>query len=97
MYLRKLLAVFGLCVIACLMIGAITPDAYAQNNQNNIGDSDASRSVDKDRATKTGVGGALADGSEDALIGGEGDGPSRLQMGLGLGSCVVMVMVVKWL
>lgn len=93
MKLRKVLALVGLCVIACLMIGAITPDTYAQN----VGDSDGSRSVDKDRATKTGVSGALADGSEDKLIGGEGDGPKRWQIYLGLGSIPVMVMVVKWL
>lgn len=92
MYLHKILAALALCLIASLAIGVMTPDTHAQLK---TGDSDASRSVDKDRATKRGVSGALADGSEEDLV--EGDGPTKLQMALGLGSIPVMIIVVKWL
>lgn len=97
MKLRKVLSIVGLCVMACLMIGAITPEIQAQNQQHNIGDSGAAKSVDKDRATKTGVGGSLADGSEESLLGGDGEGTKTWQIYLGLGSIPVMIMVVKWL
>lgn len=96
MNLRKVLAVIGLCAIALMVIGAITPDTYAQNETHNTKDSAAAKSADKKSATKSGVSGSLADGSEKPVVG-DGDGPKRWQIYLGLGSIPVAWIVIKWL
>ncbi len=84
---QKLLALGALCAILCLAVGLIAQPAHAQ-------DSDAAKSFDKDTANKRGVSESLADGpaSEDVV-----EGPTTLQMAIGIGSVVVMIIVVKWL
>jgi hypothetical protein len=86
MKLSKWLALFGLCLIAFLAIGIDAPDAYAQDN-NSI------KANDKNSAEKFGVADSLASSDDED----DSDGPSKLQMGLGLGSCAVSYIVLKFL
>jgi hypothetical protein len=82
----KILFAIVLCLVLCVAIGAMTTDAHAQ-------DSKQTKSFDKGAAGKKGVGASLASGDGED----DGEGPSKLQMGLGVGSIFVMIIVVKWL
>ncbi len=87
MNVKKLVATAALCALLLLFIGIAAPAAHAQN------DSDAAKTVDKQIAQRKGVSGSLASGK----IAEEGSGPTKSQMAIGIGSCVVMIIVVKWL
>ena len=82
---KSKLIVFATVVVCCLCIGMIGNEAYAQG----------SSSLDKDMASRKGVSDSLASGgkenNDDSRI------PSRLQMGVGIGSCVVAFVVLKYL
>ena len=84
---KRVWAVAALCALALLFGGMFSEVAYAQN------DSKAARTVDKEVAQRRGVSGSLAKGQ----IAEEGAGPNKTQMAVGIGSCVVMIIVVKWL
>lgn len=84
---KKLLALAALCALVVLFGGLMSEPVYAQ------GDSGAARKVDKEVAQRRGVSGSLAKGK----IAEEGSGPNKTQMAVGIGSCVVMIIVVKWL
>jgi len=84
-----MVALCAVVVVLCLTLGMMPDTVYAQF------DSDAAKAIDKDRATKKGVRNSLASGKE-----GDDDDdlkPSKAQMALGIGSFVVMIIVVKWL
>ena len=90
MTVKRMLALCAVLVILCLTIGMMPDGVYAQT------DSDAAKAIDKDRATKKGVRNSLASGKkrdedEDSL------NPSKAQMAIGVGSFIVMIIVVKWL
>jgi hypothetical protein len=87
MNVKKLLAAIALCAIVALFGGVLVESAHAQN------DSQAAKTVDKDVATRRGVNDSLAKGK----IAEEGAGPNKTQMAIGIGSVVVMIIVVKWL
>ena len=74
----------------CLTLGMVPGTVHAQT------DTDASKAIDKDLATKKGVRNSLAGGKKDDDEEDERK-PSKAQMALGLGSFVVMIIVVKWL
>jgi hypothetical protein len=85
--MKKPMAVAALCALLVLCLGILAETAHAQN------DSDAAKTVDKSIAQRKGVSGSLAKGK----IAEEGSGPNATQMAIGIGSCVVMIIVVKWL
>jgi hypothetical protein len=74
---------FMLCAV-CLTLGLLADTASAQESVN--------KSADKTIATKKGVAQSL--GSKEIE---ENKLPGKLEVGLGVGSCVVMVAVMKWL
>ncbi|PCJ65038.1 MAG: hypothetical protein COA73_03155 [Candidatus Hydrogenedentota bacterium] len=82
----KIIMAVVLCVMLCVAMGAMSTEAFAQ-------DSNATKAVDKDLANKRGISASLASGADDE----ESDGPTKMQMGLGVGSIFVMIIVVKWL
>jgi hypothetical protein len=83
----KLLLTIGmLCAVLCLSLALFTVDAEAQDSNN-------AKNSDKDIAKKTGFADSLADGKDKD----PGDGPTKTQMWLGGGSCIVMWIVVKYL
>ncbi len=84
---KPLLITFAVCVALCLMLTVFVEPADAQ-------DSDSTKKIDKKSAQKRGVSQSLADGKDKKK---DGDGPTKLQMGLGIGSVFVMIAVVKWL
>lgn len=87
---RKLLALCALCVLFCFSFGLVSDVAFAQN------DSKSTKNIDKDLATKKGVANSLASGKKKEE--GEDDlNPNKAQMALGVGSFIVMIIVVKWL
>lgn len=103
--MKRVVATVGLCFIACLTLALFTTDSYAQ------GDSAASKSNDKNIASKKGVANSLASSEDrpteefDPSTGrmveidydDEDTGPSGFQMGLGLGSIPVAYIVLKFL
>ena len=84
---KKLVALCGLLLIACLMITVFVGLADAADNA-------ATKKSDKKISQKRGVAGALASSDDDED---KGEGPTKLQMGVGLGSIAVMYAVTKWL
>ena len=83
----KLIITVGMiCAVLCLSLALFTQDAYAQ-------DSKDSKSSDKKVAQRKGISGSLAAPKDDD----ESEGPTKTQMWLGLGSCAVMWIVVKYL
>lgn len=85
---RRLLALLGICAILCLSVALFTGEASAQ-------DSSSTKKMDQGKAQKRGVSGALETRGDDDE---EDDGrPSKLQMGVGIGSFFVMFAVMKYL
>ena len=87
MTIQKVLAILGLCAMACLAVGIFVDNAHAQ------GDSKATKRVDKGIANKRGVSDSLKTVNKD-------EAPKRatpVQMAIGIGSCFVAFIVVKWL
>ena len=76
-------------VMAFFAFDAVTSDAYAQGR-----DTTGVKNNDKEIAKRSGVKDSLAKGGEGVL---DGDGPTKTQMWLGLGSIPVMLIVVKYL
>lgn len=77
-----------LTLVLCLSLGLLASQASAQ-------DSDGAKTSDKKLATKgDSASDALADGKDDDE---DRDGPTNIQMGLGFGSVIVMIMAVKYL
>ncbi len=89
MTVKRMLALCAVVVVLCLTLGMMPDTVHAQT------DTDASKAIDKDLATKKGVRNSLAGGKKDD----DDDDlkPSKAQMVLGIGSFVVMIIVVKWL
>ena len=87
MTMRKVFAILGIMAVLCLSIGMFVDQAHAQ------GDGGATKRVDKGIAEKKGVAASLK-----TVKKGE---PSKLatplQMAIGIGSCFVAFIVVKWL
>ena len=85
---RKILAIVGIFAVLCLFIGVFVDNAHAQ------GDSNATKRVDKGIAAKKGVAASLKTVKK-------GDELSKratpMQMAIGVGSCFVAFIVVKWL
>ena len=86
----KWLLMPALVVLAIFTADALNSDAYAQAD----GDSSGVISNDKKISKHQGISESLAAPSEKVL---EGDGPTKLEMWIGLGSIPVMVIVVKYL
>ncbi len=84
-----MLALCATLVVLCLTMGMMPEMVYAQ------GDSDATKAIDRDSATKKGVRNSLASGKKDDDD--DGLNPTKAQMALGIGSFIVMIIVVKWL
>lgn len=82
---RPILLVLGLLVAFALFVGLTADTAFAQEKVN--------KSADKNIAQKKGISGSLQTSKPEE----EADGPSKLQMGIGVGSIFVMIAVVKWL
>lgn len=85
---KRLLASLALIALLCFSVGIFVDLAYAQ-------DSKGAKISDKRVAEKRGVASSLAQrkkGEEEIS-----KGPSKLQMGIGVGSIFVMIAVVKWL
>lgn len=87
---KTMLVLCAAVVVCCFCIGMIGNEAYAQ------ADSSSSKAIDKDLATKKGVSNSLASGKKDKDKDGAA-GPSKVQMGVGIGSCVVAFVVMKYL
>ena len=87
---KRIFAVLGICAILCLPMFLFTTDAAAQSS-----DTDNSKNLDKTQAQKQGVSGALATRPGETEK--DPTSPSRLQMGVGIGSVIVMFAVMKWL
>ncbi len=88
MTIQKVIAILGLCAILCLTIGIFVDNAHAQ------GDSKATKRVDKGIAEKKGVAASLKTVKKGDEV------PKRatpVQMAIGIGSCFVAFIVVKWL
>lgn len=84
----RMLLVAVAILLAVALCFAFSQDAAAQ------GDTDGVKTVDKKVAQKRGVQQSL--GNRE-LGGEEATAPTKAQMMLGVGSCFVMVAVVKWL
>ncbi len=88
MTVGKVVAILGLCAMLCLGIGIFVDNANAQN------DSGAAKRVDKGIANKRGVAASLKTVKKGD------EAPKRatpVQMAIGVGSCFVAFIVVKWL
>ena len=85
---KRIFALCALLLIFCLAMGTFVELADAQQTGKKT------QGLDKKLATKRGISDSLASGKDDEDT---GDGPSRLQIGVGLGSFVVAYIVVKWL
>lgn len=82
MTVTKLIVLGALCLVLCLAVGLIASPVHAQDGDQNL-------------AKRQGLKGALqtnAKKDEDGK-----DGPTKLQMAVGVGSIFVMIAVVKWL
>lgn len=84
---KRLAAICAICVIIVLSFTLFASVADAQ-------DSSGAKSSDKKVAEKRGVSGSLASTDEKVDTSGK---PSKLQMGVGVGSCIAMVAVMKYL
>ena len=82
---KSKLIMFATVVVCVICIGMIGNEAYAQG----------SSSLDKDMASRQGISESLANGSKENND--DSRTPSRLQMGVGIGSCVVAFVVLKYL
>ena len=82
---KRFASICAICVIIVLSLTLFAAIADAQ-------DSSGARSSDQKVGQKRGVSGALAEDKDD-----DGTGPSRLQMGVGIGSIFVMIGVMKYL
>lgn len=92
----KTVMLICVALLAVALVFAFTDTAAAQADDQVTGDTANLKSTDNDLSQKRTVNDSLANrklGGEEA----EEGGPTRLQMGIGLGSCVVMIAVVKWL
>lgn len=90
---KMILAVVAV-MVALAMVFAFADTAAAQADDQVTGDTDGLKGKDRDLSQKRTVDDSLANRK---LGGEESEGPTKFQMGLGLGSCVVMVIVLKWL
>ena len=86
MTMRKFWASCGICLILVLSLTFFSGAAVAQ-------ESAARKESDKKILQREGVEGSLAETSSLT----ETDGPTRFQMGIGIGSCVVAFIAWKWL
>ena len=86
---KRIAAICAICVIIALSLTLFAAIADAQ-------DSSGAKSTDKSVGQKRGVGGALTTRADDTKDD-DTDGPSKLQMGVGVGSIFVMIGVMKYL
>lgn len=88
MTIKRLAAICAICVIIVLSLTLFASVADAQ-------DSKGAKTSDKKVGQNKGVAAALKardDKGKDV-----GDGPNKLQMGVGVGSCFAMIAVMKYL
>jgi hypothetical protein len=83
---KVVLSIGLICAVLCLSLALFTQEAQAQ-------DSNDAKNSDQKVAQRRGISGSLAPPEDDE----DGDGVTPTQMWLGLGSCVVMWIVVKYL
>lgn len=83
---KTMLVLCAAVVFCCISIGMMANEAYAQGG--------SSKSIDKELSQRRGVSGSLASGKKDK---GDSRNPTPLQMGVGIGSCVVAFVVLKYL
>lgn len=88
---KRLWVVLALCVLVLLSVSVFTETANAQFNSDS--NEEAAKSSDKKVSQRKGVEGSLADGGGLS----DASGASKVQMALGIGSCVVAFIVVKYL
>ncbi len=92
MLVKRFLAASALSLILCLGIGVFTSAANAQAMTNG-GDTKAQGTSDDNLAGKKTIGDSLSTREKEEEV----RGPTRFQMGVGVGSTFVMYIVVKWL
>lgn len=80
---KKVAALVTLSVVAALALTLFVGQARAQ---------DDTASLDQELGQRRGISGSLAPVKK-----GEGEGPTTVQMVIGIGSIFVMIAVVKWL
>lgn len=83
----RVIALVVLSVALCLAFGFVVDYAVAQ-------DSEAAKNVDRELQSRRGVSGSLAPVEKKEK---DGEGPTQLQMALGVGSVFVLIAVWKWL
>lgn len=94
----KTIMLVAAVMLAVALMFAFADTAAAQADDQVTGDTDELKSTDNNLSQKRGINQSLANrplGGEDEE--GEAKGPTKFQMGLGFGSCIVMIIVVKWL
>ena len=84
----------ALVVMAIFTVDAFNSDAYAQRKEDTTQDSVGVKNNDKEIGSRRGISESLSAPSDNVL---DKDGPTKLQMWLGLGSVPVMIIVVKYL
>ncbi len=81
--MKRIVAALALCLFAGFATATFVDVASAAEKK-------STKAMDKNKATKRGVKGALAESKDK-------EGPSSLQIGVGVGSVFVAYAVVKWL
>ncbi len=81
---KRIILAIGILMTLALFLGLTVDKAFAQGKPN--------AGADKNIAQKRGLGALQTSKPEE-----EADGPSKLQMGIGVGSIFVMIAVMKWL
>ena len=84
MKMRKLAGAALVCFLLCLVFAVFAETADAQES--------VAKGADKSIATKQGVGGSLGTKEIDAE-----KLPGKIEIGIAVGSFMVMIAVVKWL
>ena len=85
---KKILILCAAVAVCFLVIGMIGNEAYAQAKPG------GNTSVDRDIQSRRGVRESLTTSKDKED---DGKGPTKVQMGVGIGSCVVAFIVMKYL
>lgn len=83
---KRIIVLCAALVVFCFGLGSLPDDVYAQ------GDSASSTSNDDGLPTVQGLARRNLNEEED-----KGTPPTKVQMALGIGSFIIMIIVVKWL
>lgn len=81
---KRIIVLCAAIVVLCIALGSLSDDVYAQR------DSAFAEGGGKDLIQRTG----LATGNPNE---GKGVPPTKVQMAIGVGSFIIMIIVLKWL